>query len=183
MTNYDPDNPDQGVIHQCQMYARRHLNPIIDWTTEEVWEFIHKYDVPYCCLYDQGFTRLGCIGCPMGGVKCRQEEFERWPTYKQAYIHAFDRMIQARIGGGITTQSNTERSCSENGAETILGNSTTTTEQNNKQEMGSDECRREVRVLDESDLIPAKIEVIDKMFVALSTNWKHGEEVMEWWIR
>lgn len=102
MTNFDPDNPDQEMIHQCIKYARRHLNPIIDWTTDEVWEFLHKYNVPYCCLYDQGFKRLGCIGCPMGTSKNREEWFRRWPTYKQAYIHAFDRMIEVRNEGGVS---------------------------------------------------------------------------------
>lgn len=96
MENFDPDNPSQGLIHNCMKHARRHLNPIIDWTTDEVWEFIHKYNVPYCCLYDQGFHRLGCIGCPMGTVEHRKMEFERWPKYKQAYIHAFERMIAQR---------------------------------------------------------------------------------------
>lgn len=100
MENYDPDNPDQQMIHNCMKWTRRMLNPIIDWTTDEVWEFIREYDVPYCCLYDEGYNRLGCIGCPMGSVQKRLEEFERWPTYKRAYIRAFDKMIQERIGGG-----------------------------------------------------------------------------------
>ena len=61
----DPDNPDQEMIHNCMQHNRRILNPIIDWTTDEVWEFIREYKIPYCCLYDEGETRLGCIGCPM----------------------------------------------------------------------------------------------------------------------
>ena len=87
------------MIHSCMKWARRHLNPIIDWTTEEVWEFIREYNVPYCCLYDEGFTRLGCIGCPMGTVACREMEFKRYPTYKRAYIRAFDNMIEGMRGG------------------------------------------------------------------------------------
>ena len=100
MTNHDPDNPNQQMIHQCMNYKRRMLNPIIDWTTDEVWEFIREYDVPYCKLYDEGWKRLGCVGCPMGTVAHRLMEFERWPKYKQAYIRAFDRMIEVRNGGG-----------------------------------------------------------------------------------
>lgn len=91
--NYDPDNPDQELIHICHNYARKFLNPIIDWTTEEVWEFIHTYNIPYCKLYDEGFTRLGCIGCPMGGGKGMTREFERYPKFKQAYMKAFQRML------------------------------------------------------------------------------------------
>lgn len=31
------------------------IRPIIDWTDEEIWEYIHKYKLPYCKLYDQGW--------------------------------------------------------------------------------------------------------------------------------
>ena len=95
-TSLDPDNPDQQMIHNCMKWQRRMLNPIIDWTTAEVWEFIREYEVPYCKLYDEGFTRLGCVGCPLGAVQKRANEFARYPKYKQAYIRAFDRMIDAR---------------------------------------------------------------------------------------
>ena len=95
-TNYDPDNPNQQMIHQCVQYARKHLNPIIDWTTEEVWEFIREYKIPYCKLYDEGYKRLGCIGCPMSGHML--EGLEKYPKYKKAYISAFDRMLKQRKG-------------------------------------------------------------------------------------
>lgn len=91
-TLYDPDNPDRELIHICQTHAQRILNPIIDWTTAEVWEFIKKYNVRYCKLYDEGYKRLGCIGCPMSTNKVT--ELEKYPKYKQAYIRAFDRMLK-----------------------------------------------------------------------------------------
>lgn len=72
------------------------LNPIIDWSEADVWEFIHKYNIPYCSLYDEGFKRLGCIGCPLAGAIKQRQEFERWPKYRDAYLRAFERMIQER---------------------------------------------------------------------------------------
>ena len=92
----DPDNMDEDMVRYCMQSKGFILNPIIDWTDDEVWEFIHRYNIPYCKLYDQGFTRLGCIGCPMSTHQ--EEEFERWPKIKQAYIRAFDRMLEARQG-------------------------------------------------------------------------------------
>ena len=90
---YDPDNPpDEHLYRMCPTKGKHILNPIIDWTTEEVWEFIDRFDVPYCKLYDEGCTRLGCIGCPMTAKQ--SEELEKYPKYKQAYIRAFDRMLQ-----------------------------------------------------------------------------------------
>jgi len=82
------------MIHQCIKYAKRHLNPIIDWSNEEVWEFIREYEVPYCELYDKGYKRLGCIGCPMSTHQL--SELNSYPKYKEAYIRAFGRMLQNR---------------------------------------------------------------------------------------
>lgn len=87
------DNADsRKMIEQCYQRNKTVINPIIDWTDEDVWEFIHEYEVSYCKLYDEGYKRLGCIGCPMSTH--RKEELEKYPKYKQAYIRAFDRMIK-----------------------------------------------------------------------------------------
>lgn len=126
MTNYDPDNPTPEMFYHCQMWARKVLNPIIDWTTDEVWEFIHEYNIPYCKLYDEGFTRLGCIGCPMAG-KHREEEFKRYPKFKQAYIRAFDRMIQKQVEGGVReTADKGQRSSRDSSEEGERWNSNST---------------------------------------------------------
>jgi len=60
------------------------FSPILYWSDENVWQYIHGNNIPYCELYDEGFKRLGCIGCPMAG-KGRKEEFKRWPKYEQAW--------------------------------------------------------------------------------------------------
>lgn len=39
------------------------INPLADWTDEEVWEYIRANDVPYHKLYDQGYTSIGCQPC------------------------------------------------------------------------------------------------------------------------
>lgn len=96
-TNLDPDNMDEDMVRYCMQSKGFVLNPIIDWTTDEVWEFIHRFDVPYCDLYDKGYERLGCIGCPMNTH--RMEDFEKYPKYKEAYIRAFEKMINKNDKG------------------------------------------------------------------------------------
>lgn len=97
----DPDNPTPEMMYHCKTYYRRVLNPIVDWTTDEVWEFIREYNVRYCELYDQGYTRLGCIGCPMGSARQRLAEFARYPKYRANYVRAFDKMLGCRHDKGL----------------------------------------------------------------------------------
>lgn len=88
------DNEEsRKMVEQCYKLSKTVVNPIIDWLDSDVWEFIKEYNIPYCELYDKGYKRLGCIGCPMSTHQA--EELERYPKYKQAYIRAFGRMIEA----------------------------------------------------------------------------------------
>lgn len=90
----DPDNMDEDMVRYCMQSKGFVLNPIIDWSDEDVWEFIHRYNVKYCHLYDEGFKRLGCIGCPMATEREKKRQFKRWPKYEEAYLRAFDRMLK-----------------------------------------------------------------------------------------
>jgi phosphoadenosine phosphosulfate reductase len=83
--------------------TKRYLNIIIDWTEKEVWEFIKKHNLEYCSLYDNGYKRIGCIGCPMQDTKKQKEELERYPKYKKLYAIAFERMIINRNKKGLET--------------------------------------------------------------------------------
>ena len=61
--------------------------PILYWTDNDIWHHIRINGTPYCSLYDEGFKRLGCVGCPMSSR--RKEEFARWPGYEKAWKTAF----------------------------------------------------------------------------------------------
>lgn len=87
------------MVEMCYKTHTTTVNPIIDWTEGEVWEFLKEYNIPYCSLYDEGFKRLGCIGCPMGSKEQRIRELERWPKYKNLYMIAFQKMVDNRGGG------------------------------------------------------------------------------------
>lgn len=50
-------------------------------------------------LYKCGFSRVGCIGCPMAG-KHRKREFLQYPAYELMYRHAFARMLEVRKAAG-----------------------------------------------------------------------------------
>lgn len=104
------DNDDKRMLFEnCRLKAKRVVNPIIDWTDDEVWDFLNEdryemlpgysvpmHKIPVNPLYAEGWCRVGCVGCPMAGKKGRETEFIRWPKYKNLYIKAFDDMLEER---------------------------------------------------------------------------------------
>ena len=90
------DNDDKRQLFEsCRLQGKRTCNPIIDWTDAEVWDFLNDAKVPVNPLYRCGFDRVGCVGCPLAGDS-RHVEFANFPTYRDAYIRAFDKMIELR---------------------------------------------------------------------------------------
>ena len=96
------DNDDKRrLTERCQTLAKTVTNPIIDWNDKDVFDFINSEKIEINPLYECGFKRVGCIGCPMAG-KAKKQEFKMFPTYKRAYIRAFDKMIEARKQAGLS---------------------------------------------------------------------------------
>lgn len=40
--------------------------PMSIWTDDDVWEYIHHFNLPYCKIYDMGYDRTGCVFCMFG---------------------------------------------------------------------------------------------------------------------
>lgn len=97
------DNDEKRMLFEsCTLKGKRICNPIVDWEERDVWEFIRSERLGVNPLYDMGFHRVGCLGCPMAG-KNRWTEFRLFPTYERAYIRAFGKMLEAiHAGGGKT---------------------------------------------------------------------------------
>ena len=90
------------MVETCmRSKTKTYLNVIIDWTEVDVWEFIHKYDVPYCKLYDEGWKRIGCLLCPMGNN--RKMEAERYPRITKIWIKYFCKLYDNKKAKGHTS--------------------------------------------------------------------------------
>jgi len=76
------------------------VHPIIHWSDKNVWDFIRKFKIPYCKLYDEGWKRVGCLFCPFAGIH-RRIQAERYPKYAQAFIRAFQRLYDNRKSRGM----------------------------------------------------------------------------------
>ena len=94
------DNDEKRQLFEtCNLKSKMTVNPIVDWSDDDVWDYTHSEHLPVNPLYCEGHKRVGCIGCPMAGGG-RQHEFMRWPKYAELYVAAFERMLEARRAKG-----------------------------------------------------------------------------------
>ena len=67
------------------------LNPIADWTTEQVWDHIRKNDVPYNKLHDRNYPSIGCAPCTRAIKPGEDIRAGRWwwelPEQKECGLH------------------------------------------------------------------------------------------------
>lgn len=76
------------------------INPIIDWTEQDVWDFLTYSDLPHCSLYDRGYTRVGCLFCPMASRRALRLMQHDYPKYAAAFIRLIHRIREARLQDG-----------------------------------------------------------------------------------
>lgn len=100
--NNDNDE-NRRLFESCALKGKRICNPIVDWSDRDVWDYIHSERLEVNPLYDMGFWRVGCLGCPMAG-KRRWTEFRIFPTYQQAYIRSFGKMLEVYRANQVPTK-------------------------------------------------------------------------------
>jgi len=93
---FNDNSENRRQFEVCIAKGIKALNPIISWTTEQIWEYHKEEKLPYCHLYDCGFNRLGCVGCPLAYKENREFEFKMYPRFRNYYMTAFKRMVEER---------------------------------------------------------------------------------------
>jgi len=67
------------------------VNPLVDWTNEQVWEYVRANGVPYNRLHDQGFPSIGCAPCTRAIEPGEDIRAGRWwwelPENKECGLH------------------------------------------------------------------------------------------------
>lgn len=91
--NTDNDE-NRRFVESCYRTDKTMVNPIIEWTDDEVWEFLKQNNCESNPLYRKGHKRVGCVGCPMSSR--RKKDFSMYPKFRENYVGAFDRMLARR---------------------------------------------------------------------------------------
>jgi phosphoadenosine phosphosulfate reductase len=58
------------------------LNPLVDWTTRDVWYYAQAHDIPLLPLYDLGYTSIGCAPCTSLPSDPNDPRSGRWGGHK-----------------------------------------------------------------------------------------------------
>ena len=67
------------------------VNPLADWTQDDVWKYIREHNVPYNALHDRGYPSIGCAPCTRAIQPGEDQRAGRWwwehPETKECGLH------------------------------------------------------------------------------------------------
>lgn len=82
---------DNQLIEWDEANGMIKLNPLIDWTEQQVWDYIKQNSVPYNSLHDKGFPSIGCQPCTRAIFPDEDVRAGRWwwesPESKECGLH------------------------------------------------------------------------------------------------
>jgi phosphoadenosine phosphosulfate reductase len=94
-----PDRAAAAVVGWDAKFGLVKVNPLLNWTRKDVWDFILKHAVPYNPLHDHGYPSIGCRPCTQAVGAGADERAGRWAgsAKKECGLH----VIEVQDGGGI----------------------------------------------------------------------------------
>jgi phosphoadenosine phosphosulfate reductase len=93
------DRAAAGVVQWDAKFNLVKVNPLLNWTRKDVWNFVLKHDIPYNPLHDRGYPSIGCQPCTAPVGEGGDERAGRWAgtAKKECGLH----VIEVQDGSGI----------------------------------------------------------------------------------
>jgi phosphoadenosine phosphosulfate reductase len=75
------------------------VNPIADWTSKQVWRYIHDHDVPYNELHNQDYPSIGCTHCTRAVRPGEDPRAGRWPGFAKTEcgLHMIEPAVESKV--------------------------------------------------------------------------------------
>jgi phosphoadenosine phosphosulfate reductase len=70
---------DASKVEWDMKFGLVKVNPIADWTTKQVWRYLHEHGVPYNPLHDKNYPSIGCTHCTRAIQPGEDSRAGRWP--------------------------------------------------------------------------------------------------------
>ena len=82
---------DNKLVEWDEQHGLFKINPLIEWSEDQTWDYIKKHDVPYNELHDKGFPSIGCQPCTRAIQPGEDVRAGRWwweqPEKKECGLH------------------------------------------------------------------------------------------------
>lgn len=82
---------DMRRVEWDERHGLLKINPLIDWSEEQVWAYVREHWVPYNKLHDQGFPSIGCQPCTRAVKPGEDIRSGRWwwedPQHRECGLH------------------------------------------------------------------------------------------------
>ncbi|HEX4485732.1 MAG TPA: phosphoadenylyl-sulfate reductase [Terriglobales bacterium] len=74
---------DAGKIQWDNKFQLVKVNPLADWTKQDIWNYVFKHDVPYNPLHDQNYPSIGCTHCTRAVQPGEDSRAGRWAGFSK----------------------------------------------------------------------------------------------------
>ena len=97
-----PTRTDIGVVELDVGHGNRiKINPLADWTSEQVWDYISENKVPYNELHDNNYPSIGCAPCTRAIEPGEDPRAGRWwweldPNAKECGLHVVESLVDIK---------------------------------------------------------------------------------------
>jgi len=95
-----PTRADLAAVEWDDANGLLKFNPLIDWTTAQVWDYLHRHAVPVNKLHDKGYPSIGCAPCTRAVGQGEDLRAGRWwwelPQQKECGLHVRDGRLVPR---------------------------------------------------------------------------------------
>ena len=72
------DRANASIVERDRKFNLVKVNPLVSWTTRDVWAYVHENDVPYNALHDQNYPSIGCWPCTTPVAPGEDPRSGRW---------------------------------------------------------------------------------------------------------
>jgi phosphoadenosine phosphosulfate reductase len=89
------------VVEYDQFTGKIKINPLLEWTEDDLWKYIKTYNVPFNKLHEKGFPSIGCQPCTRAIKEGEDVRAGRWwwetPEQKECGLHNRRKQVKQQV--------------------------------------------------------------------------------------